>query len=153
MKAAIILFSALVSLAAFADTRTVLEIRDTNGPGQLTQDIVVKSDGTVTRQGWNTQPQVVEVLDDNKMDNILAEIGALDPAAKLEQVNPAQHPNPGGFSRVYRAWNSEGTEIDLYRNVSGVDYALPGNEGSALVLFLSHFVGVGGGSSSVGSSF
>jgi hypothetical protein len=136
---AIALLSATSSVlpCALGATATVLEQKNTNGPGWLIEDLTVDGSGAVAVQKFQgpgqplTPPKVIATLPGDQMSRILAEIAAI-PAGELTQLDPHQSFNPGGFGAQYVLTRADGTSMEFARDVSGVEYGLPGNLGHEL---------------------
>lgn len=132
MNKLIPIFTVLASCIASAHAETpILEMRSTNGPGQITKDIIVYSDGTVTSSSFiQRQPRVVTNLSPAEMENIENSIRSIK-EGPLVRTNPSQGYNPGGFVTAYIL--IEGEAFTFAENVSGVDFALNNSSGQGLV--------------------
>jgi hypothetical protein len=137
MKKLFFVLTTLMSFvtAAYAAT-PALEMKSTNGPGMVIQDITVYSDGTVTSASFSQpNPVVINNLNPSEMEQVENAISEIQ-AGPLMRTNPNQAYNPSGFVTAYILTKSSGQTFAFAENDSGIDLALNNSSVPALVQLL-----------------
>lgn len=139
MKLIFAILTIAFSSSAFADGLVLLERRDNDGMGRVTQDTLIYADGTVTRAAGGGTPQTVATLTVPVLAQAEQTVASLQ-AAELVRTDPSQGYNPSGFVSTYFAVSaSTGSSIVFDEFDSGVNFGLPNGAGADLKTLLDEF--------------
>jgi hypothetical protein len=122
-------------------SRLLLKLLEAQGPEQVIQVVTVFSDGSVNRIDSEGNTELINILSSNQISDIQASITAIQPAP-LVRWDPSQMFRPGLAIREYMLATENGTLFTFAKNLRGVDFVLPDQQGFDLEDLLNSLAGL-----------